>query len=293
MSVIVPHRRSLGVNFSSRGESEVLIWAPLAKAVAIIIDGSEERITLQPESGGYFICITSMLKPGDAYWVELDQRERFPDPASLLQPRGIFGPSQVFNANTFQWTDHKWNNTPLREYIIYELHVGTFTQAGNMDAIIEKLPYLKELGVTAIEVMPAVEFPGSRNWGYDGVFPYAIHHSYGGPAALQRLVDASHGHGLAVILDVVYNHFGPEGNNFEKFGPYFTDKYRTPWGKAINYDDAGCDEVRKFFIENALMWFRDFHIDALRLDDRVAHADSCSQRIQAVLWAPTGTKGGC
>ncbi|MEJ1239501.1 malto-oligosyltrehalose trehalohydrolase [Chryseolinea sp. T2] len=279
MSVIVPNRRSIGVNFSSRGESEVLVWAPHAKSVAIVIDGTDERVTLHPEPRGYFSSITSLLKPDDAYWVELDQRERLPDPASLLQPRGIFGPSLVFNPNTFKWTDQKWKNIPLSEYIIYELHVGTFTQAGDFDAIVAKLPYLKELGITSIEIMPAVEFPGNRNWGYDGVFPYAIHHSYGGPSALQRLVDASHSHGIAVILDVVYNHFGPEGNNLEKFGPYFTDKYRTPWGKAINYDDAGCDEVRKFFVENALMWFRDFHIDALRLDAVHAIYDFSSKHI--------------
>jgi maltooligosyltrehalose trehalohydrolase len=266
MSVVVTNRRSLGVNFSSRGESEVLVWAPHAKSVAIVSDDKDARITLHPEARGYFSCITSHLRPGDRYWVELDQQIRLPDPASMLQPAGIFGPSEVFNPNNFHWSDREWTNPPLREYIIYELHVGTFTSRGDFLSIIDRLPYLNELGITAIELMPVSEFPGDRNWGYDGVFPYAAHHAYGGPRALQELVDACHQHKIAVILDVVYNHLGPEGNNLGKFGPYFTEKYNTPWGKAINFDDHGCDEVRKYFLENALMWLRDFHIDALRLD---------------------------
>lgn len=277
MSVIVPHRRSLGVNFSSRGESEVLVWAPCAESVAIINDQSEERIALHREARGYFSCISAHLKPGDRYWMELNQQRRYPDPASLFQPKGIFGPSEIFNVNAFRWTDADWNNLLLKDYIIYELHIGTFTPAGDLVAAIDKLPYLKQLGITAIEVMPVAEFSGTRNWGYDGVYPYAVHHAYGGPGALQQFVNACHEHGLAVILDVVYNHLGPEGNNLGSFGHYFTDKYRTPWGKAINFDDAGCDEVRKYFLENALMWFRDFHIDALRLDAVHAICDFSSK----------------
>jgi len=267
MSVVVTNRRSVGVNLSSRGESEVLVWAPRATTAAIVGDGKDVRITLHPEARGYFSCITSHLQPGDRYWIELDQEEeRLPDPASMLQPMGIFGPSEVFNPNAFQWSAGAWQNLPLRDYIIYELHTGTFTDTGNFRGVIERLPYLHSLGITAIELMPIAEFPGDRNWGYDGVFPFAAHHAYGGPRALQELVDACHRNGIAVVLDVVYNHVGPEGNNLGKFGPYFTDKYKTPWGDAINFDDHGCDEVRKYFIENALMWLRDFHIDALRLD---------------------------
>ncbi|MGC3943393.1 MAG: malto-oligosyltrehalose trehalohydrolase [Chryseolinea sp.] len=289
MSVIAPNRRSLGVNFSSRGESEVLVWAPHASSVAVIPDGTGERITLHPEDRGYFSCITSRLKPGDLYWIEIDQEQRFPDPASMLQSKGIFGPSEVFNTNSFEWSDSTWRNIPLREYIIYEIHVGTFSNDGTLQAVIERLPYLNDLGVTAIELMPVAEFPGSRNWGYDGVFPYAVHHAYGGPRALQELVDACHGYGIAVVLDVVYNHLGPEGNNLEKFAPYFTDKYHTPWGKAINFDDAGSDEVRKFFIENAMMWFRDFHIDALRLDAVHAICDFSSRHILQELRVQVNT----
>lgn len=266
MSVIVVNRRSLGVNFSSRGEAEVLVWAPHASTVVIIVRDSGLRIMLHKEPRGDFSCITPHLKPGDHYWVELDQQHIVPDPASLLQPEGVSGPSQVFSHGAFHWTDREWKNLPLREYIMYELHVGTFSRDGTFNGIIQRLPYLKQLGITAIELMPVAEFPGSRNWGYDGVFPFAAHHTYGGPRGLQELVNACHGYGIAVVLDVVYNHFGPEGNILDLFGPYFTDKYKTPWGKAINFDDAGCDEVRKYFIENALMWFRDFHVDALRLD---------------------------
>ncbi len=166
----------------------------------------------------------------------------------------------------FSWTDTNWKNIPLKEYITYELHTGTFTPDGTFASMEEKLDYLVDLGITAIELMPVSQFSGGRNWGYDGVFPYCVQNSYGGAEALQHLVNACHQKGLAVILDVVYNHIGPEGNHLEEFAPYFTDKYHTPWGNAINFDDAWCDGVRLFFIENALMWFRDFHIDALRMD---------------------------
>jgi maltooligosyltrehalose trehalohydrolase len=166
----------------------------------------------------------------------------------------------------FPWTDQQWKNPGLQEYIIYELHTGTFSERGDFAGIAEKIPYLKDLGINAIEIMPVAQFPGTRNWGYDGVFPFAVQHSYGGARELQHLVDLCHREGMAVILDVVYNHLGPEGNYLGAFGPYITSKYHTPWGGAINFDDAWCDGVRDYFIENALMWFRDFHIDALRMD---------------------------
>jgi len=266
MSIIKVNRRSLGINFSSRGEAEVLVWAPLAQQVTIVNETSDERIVLHAEPHGYFSCITAKLKPYDRYWVELDNAGKLPDPASLWQPEGIDGPSQVYAAGSFKWREDQWANHPLKETIIYELHVGTFTPQGTFTGVAGKIPYLKSLGITAIELMPIAEFAGARNWGYDGVFPFAAHHAYGGPRALQEMVDACHQNGIAVILDVVYNHLGPEGNNLDKFGPYFTDKYKTPWGKAVNFDDAQSDEVRKYFLENALMWFRDFHIDGLRLD---------------------------
>jgi len=197
---------------------------------------------------------------------ELDEETPLPDPASRHQPDGVHGYSEVINLNTHSWNDEHWRNPLLEDYVIYELHIGTFTPEGTFDATIDKLDYLKNLGITAIEIMPVAQFSGNRNWGYDGVFPFAVQTSYGGPKALQRLVDACHQNGIAVILDVVYNHLGPEGNYLNAYGPYFTDKYHTPWGKAMNLDDAYCDGVRHYLVENMLMWFRDFHIDALRLD---------------------------
>lgn len=265
MNAIRVNRKSLGINFSARGEAEVLIWAPHAKSMAIVLSGTKEKIVLEQDAYGYWTCITAALQPGDRYFIELDNT-LYPDPASLFQPEGVRGPSEVFNLHACSWLDDHWKNLSLPDYIIYELHIGTFTTGGTFADAEERLEYLKDLGITAIEIMPLAQFSGNRNWGYDGVFPFAVQDSYGGPKALQHFVDACHQKGIAVILDVVYNHVGPEGNNLEAFGPYFTDKYKTPWGKAVNFDDAGSDAVRKFFIENALMWFRDFHIDALRLD---------------------------
>ncbi|HEY0898647.1 MAG TPA: malto-oligosyltrehalose trehalohydrolase, partial [Sphingobacteriaceae bacterium] len=202
---------------------------------------------------------------GDQYQFLLDGELR-PDPASLSQPEGVHGPSQAVDLQAFHWADDTWNNIDQENYILYELHTGTFSPAGTFEGIGEKLDHLKELGINAIEIMPVAQFPGNRNWGYDGVFPFAVQNTYGGAAGLQQLINLCHQKGLAVVLDVVYNHFGPEGNYLEAFGPYLTGKYSTPWGKAINFDDAWCDGVRHYFVENVLMWFRDFHVDALRLD---------------------------
>jgi maltooligosyltrehalose trehalohydrolase len=204
--------------------------------------------------------------PGSLYFYRLDDSHERPDPASHSQPQGVHGPSQVVAQDTFLWDDAAWRGLPLAELIIYELHVGTFTPAGTFEAIIPRLGELRELGITAIELMPVAQFPGARNWGYDSVYLFAPHPDYGGPEGLKKLVNACHQQGLAVILDVVYNHLGPEGNYLESFAPYFTDKYRTPWGKAVNFDGAGSDEARNFFGENALYWLRDFHLDGLRLD---------------------------
>ncbi|MDQ3393859.1 MAG: malto-oligosyltrehalose trehalohydrolase, partial [Bacteroidota bacterium] len=206
------------------------------------------------------------LDQGTFYKYKIDGHLLRPDPASMSQPEGVHGYSALVNHQNFQWADGSWQSMPMKDMIIYELHVGTFTQEGTFDGIISRLEHLQELGINAIEIMPVAQFPGSRNWGYDGVYPFATQVSYGGAEGLKRLVDACHRVNIAVILDVVYNHMGPEGNYLNDFGPYFTDKYNTPWGKAINFDDAHCDPVRAYFIQNALMWFRDFHIDALRLD---------------------------
>jgi maltooligosyltrehalose trehalohydrolase len=257
-------RRGIGVSFSG-GLAEVCVWAPLKEKVEMLVNETQ-KIALSKDEFGYWRTSTDQLQPGDRYSFLLDDKGGFPDPASLAQPEGVHKSSMAVNLQDFNWNDNGWNNLPLKDYIIYELHAGTFTDEGTFEAIGKRLDYLKDLGITAIEIMPVAQFPGTRNWGYDGVFPFAVQHSYGQATGLQQLVDQCHERGLAVVLDVVYNHMGPEGNYLDEYGPYFTDKYGTPWGKAINFDDADCDGVRRFFIENVLMWFRDFHIDALRMD---------------------------
>ncbi|WP_040005681.1 malto-oligosyltrehalose trehalohydrolase [Fibrisoma limi] len=259
-------KRALGVNFTSDGVAQVVVWAPLLNGVALSVTGGQTLLPMDRQDYGYWTLTTDQLKPGDLYQFYLNGEIERPDPASLAQPMGVHGPSQAVDLTSFPWTDKDWSNLPLNEYVLYELHTGTFTPEGNFAAIEEKLDYLKSLGVNAIEIMPVAQFPGSRNWGYDGVYPFAVQNSYGGALGLKHLVDTCHRKEMAVVLDVVYNHMGPEGNYFRDFGPYFTSKYNTPWGEAINFDDAYCDGVRRYFVENALMWFRDFHIDALRLD---------------------------
>ncbi|HET7899119.1 MAG TPA: malto-oligosyltrehalose trehalohydrolase, partial [Flavisolibacter sp.] len=256
-------KRTVGVNIN-KGKADINIWAPLAGKVSLVTD--EIELPLQKAALGYWTATTDQLKEGTRYKIKLNDQEPLPDPASLFQPDGVHGESEIVDLAGYTWSNTSWNNLPLEDYIIYELHTGTFTSEGSFAAMEEKLDYLVELGITAIEIMPVAQFPGSRNWGYDGVFPFAVQNTYGGPKALQHLVDACHQKGLAVILDVVYNHLGPEGNYLGAYGPAFTNAYHTPWGNAINFDNAWCDGIRKFFLENALMWFRDFHVDALRLD---------------------------
>ncbi|WP_018614228.1 malto-oligosyltrehalose trehalohydrolase [Segetibacter koreensis] len=264
MNQIDVKKRSIGINFNKDGLAEVSIWAPLAENVAIAVN-KKNTIKLVKDELGYWTTLTDEIQAGDLYKIQLDEKE-YPDPASLSQPNGVHDVSKAINLRTLTVNDTGWNNLPLEEYVIYELHTGTFTPEGTFSGIEKKLDYLKDLGVNAIEIMPVSQFPGSRNWGYDGVFPFAVQDSYGGAEGLSHLVQACHEKGLAVILDVVYNHLGPEGNYLSAFGTYFTDKYNTPWGKAINFDDTWCDGVRQYFIQNTLMWFRDFHIDALRMD---------------------------
>ncbi|HEY3404736.1 MAG TPA: malto-oligosyltrehalose trehalohydrolase [Ohtaekwangia sp.] len=258
--------RSIGVNFRSDGSADIRVWAPYAKKMAIDLPAREAVVPLEQKEFGYWHLQTHELKPGELYSFILDDQEEFPDPASLSQPEGVHGPSRAERPADFEWTDHAWKTSALENYIFYELHVGTFSPEGTFEGAEKKIPHLKELGITAVEIMPVAQFPGERNWGYDAVFPFAVQHSYGGVRGLQKFVNACHREGIAVVLDVVYNHLGPEGNYLEKFAPYTTDKYKTPWGKAINFDDAWCDGVRNYYIENVLMWFRDFHIDGLRLD---------------------------
>ncbi|HUR10340.1 MAG TPA: malto-oligosyltrehalose trehalohydrolase [Flavitalea sp.] len=257
-------KRNTGVNFNA-GDAEIRVWSPLSSSVDIVLR-NDRKIPMQKADMGYWYATTNEITPGSFYKISIDGKDPLPDPASLSQPEDVHSWSSAVDVNDFNWTDNSWKNVPQEQYIIYELHTGTFTPSHKFSGIIDKLDHLKELGITAIEVMPVAQFPGDRNWGYDGVFPFAVQHSYGGARGLQELVNKCHQKGIAVILDVIYNHIGPEGNYLANFGPYFTQKYQTPWGKALNFDDAWCDGVRDYFIENALMWFRDFHIDALRMD---------------------------
>jgi maltooligosyltrehalose trehalohydrolase len=256
----------LGATYLGDGRCQFLVWAPLASRVEVHLVSPEERIfPLARDAQGYHGATSEGVAPGYRYLYHLDAERERPDPASRFQPQGVYGPSQVADPS-FPWGDRGWSGLPLEEYIIYELHVGTFSGEGTFEAVIPHLDELKALGVTAVELMPVAQFPGERNWGYDGACLFAVQDSYGGPEGLRRLVNACHRQGLAVVLDVVYNHFGPEGNYLADFGPYFTGRYQTPWGAALNFDDPFSDEVRRFFIENASYWLTEFHIDALRLD---------------------------
>ena len=244
------------------------VWAPKSKHVELVLIDGESRAVrpMEHEGQGYFTFTGDRVLNGQRYAYCLDGGPERPDPASRWQPDGVNRPSAVLRWDDMSWSDAAWIGIRREDLAFYELHVGTFTPDGSFDAVIPRLPALRELGVTAIEMMPVAQFSGTRNWGYDGVHPYAPQHSYGGPHGLQRLVDACHRHGLAVFLDVVYNHIGPEGAYLAEFGPYFTERYRTPWGAAVNYDDAGSDHVRQFVLDNVRMWIRDYHFDGLRLD---------------------------
>jgi maltooligosyltrehalose trehalohydrolase len=243
------------------------LWAPKAARAELVIKGDRVySVAMGAEQRGYFSVIQSGIQPGTRYAFRLDGGPERPDPCSLWQREGVHGSSAVVVPESFHYTDSGWKGVPRQDLIIYELHVGTFTPEGTFEAIIPRLPALRDLGVTALELMPVAQFPGTRDWGYDGVFPYAAQNSYGGPAGLALLVDACHAAGLAILLDVVYNHLGPEGNYLRDFGPYFTDRYKTPWGEAFNYDGPGSDAVRDYVLDNARMWLEDFHFDGLRLD---------------------------
>jgi maltooligosyltrehalose trehalohydrolase len=267
MSIDFSQRRSLGATYLDDGRYQFCVWAPLVEQLEVqLILPTHERFPLEKDDIGYHVGTSASVVIGSRYFCRLNGVSERPDPASRFQPEGVHGPSEVVDAK-FSWEDHGWNGLALRDYIIYELHVGAYTREGTFDAVIPHLEELKDLGITAVEIMPVGQFPGGRNWGYDGVYPFAVQNSYGGPQGLKRLVNACHRTGLAVILDVVYNHLGPEGNYLNDFSPYyFTERYKTPWGPALNFDGPYSDEVRYFFIENARYWIDDFHIDALRLD---------------------------
>jgi maltooligosyltrehalose trehalohydrolase len=240
------------------------VWAPGATEMEVVVAG--ERRAMHKEHGGWWIDTGASFAAGVDYAFLVDGRGPFPDPRSGWQPEGPHKSSRVVDHSEFHWTDARWQARPLSSAILYELHIGTFTPGGTFDSAIEQLDHLVDLGVTHVEIMPVAEFQGDYGWGYDGVSLFAPHHAYGGPDGLKRFVDACHARGLAVILDVVYNHLGPSGNYLPAFGPYFSNAHQTPWGPTLNFDGPHSHEVRRFVIDNALMWLRDYHIDGLRLD---------------------------
>ena len=257
------------------------VWAPRAERVELVLlHGCQRRpVPMTADGQGYFHCTLSEMQEGQCYAYRLNNGPERPDPCSLRQPDGVHRPSAVFFPERFAWSDQNWQGIAPEDLVFYELHVGTFTPEGTFEAIIPRLPALRELGITAIELMPVAQFPGSRNWGYDGVHLFAAQNTYGGPHGLQKLVDACHAAGLAIFLDVVYNHLGPEGNYLGEFGPYFTDRYRTSWGSALNLDGPGSDAVRAFLLDNVRLWIEDFHFDGLRLDAVHAIFDSRPRHI--------------
>jgi maltooligosyltrehalose trehalohydrolase len=264
------------------------VWAPERREVELCVDtaGREARHTLARDAGGFFSAFVAGLGDGDLYRFRLDGSGPFPDPASRFQPQGVHGPSEVIDPDAFAWSDGSWNGVPLERLTLYELHVGGFTRAGTFEATLERLPQLAELGVSAIELMPVADFPGQRNWGYDGVALFAPARAYGRPDDLRRLVDTAHRLGLGVLLDVVYNHFGPDGAYWGLFSPhYFSKQHETPWGRALNLDGPESGPVREFFVENATRWLREYHLDGLRLDATHALVDSGPRHLLAELQA--------
>ncbi|GAA4453721.1 malto-oligosyltrehalose trehalohydrolase [Nibrella saemangeumensis] len=259
--------KTIGANYEGGGRCTFTVWAPeKEKMILHLVHPREQQIAMQPDEFGYFQTEVADVDPGTHYFFRPDDEQDYPDPASHFQPEGVHGPSAVVDHGTYAWQDSDWRGLPFKDLVLYELHVGTFTPEGTFEAIIPRLDYLVDTGINALELMPVSQFSGNRNWGYDGVFPYAVQDSYGGPEGLKKLVDACHQRGIAVFLDVVFNHLGPEGNYLGKFGPYFTDQYCTPWGDALNFDHDWSDGVRDYFSNNALHWFEQYHIDGLRLD---------------------------
>jgi maltooligosyltrehalose trehalohydrolase len=278
-----PFYEKVGSFYKEDGSCDFIVWAPFKKAVSVVITSPEKQeCSMVQDDRGYWKVTVENVKPGLRYMFKLDGEMERPDPASISQHEGVHKASEVID-RSFAWSDKAWKGKNLGELIIYELHVGTFSKLHNFEGVIAKLGYLKDLGINAIEIMPVAQFPGDRNWGYDGVYPYAVQNSYGGVDGLKKLVDAAHASGIAVILDVVYNHMGPEGNYLNDYGPYFTQKYKTPWGPALNYDDAWCDAVRNYFLQNALMWLNEFHIDGLRIDAVHAIWDFSAQHFMEEL----------
>lgn len=255
----------LGANPSQTGKTQFKVWAPHHASFFLRVIG-KQTFSMEKESCGFFTLETDSVEPGDHYYYVMGNGLARPDPVSRFLPRGVHGPTEIIDPSGYNWHDQSWKGIHLRDAIFYELHVGVYTPEGTFDALIDKLDYFKELGINCVEIMPFAHFPGRFNWGYDGASLYAPFSGYGGVGGFKRFVDACHQAKIAVCLDVVYNHLGPEGNYLKEFGPYFSSTYHTPWGKAFNYDGAYNDFVREYVIKNALYWIVEYHVDMLRLD---------------------------
>lgn len=282
------HEMPLGAEVRDREGVRFRLWAPAARHVDVCLEGCGPNpaspLAMEPREEGWFELTTHGAGPGTQYRFQINGADKVPDPASRFQPCDVHGPSEVIDAAAFEWQDNTWRGRRWEEAVIYEIHVGTFTRAGTFSGVVERLDYLASLGITALELMPVSDFPGKRNWGYDGVFPFAPDSSYGRPEDLKRLVQAAHQRGMMVLLDVVYNHFGPEGNYLRVYAPqFFTDRHRSPWGDGINFDGTESRAVRDFFIQNALYWLHEYHFDGLRLDAVHAITDDSRPEILSEL----------
>ncbi len=263
---------TVGANYS-KNETEFVVWAPHQTQLSLVLTENNQILKMDSDKNGYWRLEVEKLKPNTRYLFRLKDQSR-PDPASNFQPEGVFGPSAVVNHSSFVWSDNNWHGVSPKDMILYELHIGTFSPEGNFEAAMKKAKELSETGINAVELMPVSQFSGDRNWGYDTVFPFAVQNSYGGPDELKKLVQEFHSKGISVFLDVVYNHLGPEGNFFNAFGPYFLFNRMTPWGASINFDGDLSSHVRKFFLDNTVHWFKNYHIDGLRLDAVFAIKDN-------------------
>ncbi|HLJ85700.1 MAG TPA: malto-oligosyltrehalose trehalohydrolase [Candidatus Angelobacter sp.] len=283
--VWAPNARRVQLRWTSRGEARLSHLSHISHP-SQLSDLSHISQLERSDDGHFFTKVRAAA--GDRYFYQVDDHKPVPDPVSRFLPEGVHGPTEIVDPQAFVWNDAGWRGLPLKDYVLYELHPGTFHPNGSparnsFDAVVERLGHLKDLGITVLELMPVAAFPGTRNWGYDGVSLYAVQASYGGPDGLKRLVDAAHRAGLGVVLDVVYNHLGNEGNYLRWFGPYFTEKHKTPWGDAINYDQEGCQGVRQYFVQNALYWIREYHLDGLRLDAVQTIQDTSAKHILAEI----------
>ncbi|MBF0143141.1 MAG: malto-oligosyltrehalose trehalohydrolase, partial [Magnetococcales bacterium] len=287
------HRLPFGAELLETGEVDFRLWAPSLRTVELVLGEGERRLPMTDLGGGWFACVTSLAGAGTLYRFLLPEGLGVPDPASRFQPQGVHGPSEVIDPAAYLWGDGDWRGRPWEESVIQEIHVGSFSPEGSFAGVEARLDHFLALGVTALEIMPVADFPGGRNWGYDGALWYAPDSTYGRPEDFKRLVDAAHRRGIQVFLDVVYNHFGPEGNYLGLYaGPFFDPRRHTPWGAAIRYDGPDSAPVRDFVLHNALYWLEEYHLDGLRLDAVDTIVDRSEEPLLAALARVVGSGPG-